>query len=267
MSVFSELMSLVYSGISALLLFWHSVWDALAGDADVLSTDWSWVLGIVFLVLTVRGVLLPLYVRQFRSQRAMQRLQPEIRALQQKHRGDRPALGAAVSQLYTRERVSPYASLLPLLLQAPVFLGLFHVLRHLRPTITDPGTQTLYGWTAAQFHDASHALLLGAPLASSVSSGGASVLVAGVLIAAMVTTTFLTTRLSMAGSGAADDPAQLLIRRLMTYGLPLSLLVSGILFPIGVVLYWTTQNVFALAQQAWLIRRHPPIESAPAPAG
>jgi YidC/Oxa1 family membrane protein insertase len=240
--------SIFYSGISALLIFWHSVWEALLG-----VSDWSWVLGIVFLVVTVRAALLPLYVRQYRSQQAMQRLQPEIRELQQKH-GDALTLGTEMSALYKRERVSPYAGFVPLLVQIPVFLALFHVLRHLRPSITDPATQTLYGWTATQFHDASHALLLGAPLASSFSSGGVTMIVAAVLIAAMVVTTFLTTRLSMRNSAPGDDPTQRLIRLLMTYGVPLSLLVSGVIFPVGVLLYWTTQNVFALAQQAWLMR-------------
>ena len=251
MSVLSEIMSPVYTGISELLQFWQSVWQPLPGD-------WSWVLGIVFLVLTVRVALLPLFVRQFRSQRALQRLRPRLRSLQAEHQGDRLALATAVSALYKREGVSPYAGFLPLILQAPIFLGLFHVLRHLRPTTTDPGTQTLYGWTVTQFHDASHATLLGAPLASSFSSGGAVVmLVAGALIAAMVITTFLATRLTVAQNGPAEDPQQRLVQTLMLYGLPLSLLVSGVLFPIGVVLYWTTQNVFALGQQAWLLRRHP----------
>lgn len=251
MSFFSTLMSPVYTGISELLQFWQSVWQSLPGD-------WSWVLGIVFLVLTVRVALLPLFVRQFRSQRAVQRLRPEIQSLQARHKGDPLALGTAVSAVYRREGVSPYGSFLPLILQVPVFLGLFHVLRHLRPTTTDPATQTLYGWTVTQFHDASHATLFGAPLAAGFSSGGATVmLVAAVLIAAMVTTTFLTTRMSMAQNGPADDPQQRLVQKLMLYGVPLSLLVSGVIFPVGVVLYWTTQNVFALGQQAWLIRRHP----------
>jgi YidC/Oxa1 family membrane protein insertase len=262
-SFFSHLMSPVYTGISELLQFWQSVWQSLPGD-------WSWVLGIVFLVLTVRLVLLPLFVRQFRSQLAVQRLRPEIQALQAERKGDAVALATAVSAVYKREGVSPYASFLPLILQVPVFLGLFHVLRHLRPPTTDPATQTLYGWTVEQFHDAAHATLLGAPLASSLSSGGVTVaLVAAVLIAAMVTTTFLTTRMSMARTGPADDPQQRLVQKLMLYGIPLSLLVSGVIFPIGVVLYWTTQNVFALGQQAWLMRRHPqpePVTPREAPA-
>ena len=251
-------MSVVYSAISALLIFWHSVWDAVLGAAHGLSTDWSWVLGIVFLVLTVRLLLLPIFVRQFRSQRAVQRLQPRLRALQVEHQGDRAGLGTAVAELYRSENVSPFAGFLPLLLQAPILFGLFHVLRHLRPTITDPAAQTLYGWTVTQFHDASHALLLGAPFASSFSSGGLAVkLVAAVLIAAMVATTFLTTRMSMRANPPVEDPQQRLVQRLMLYGIPLSLLVSGVIFPIGVVLYWTTQNLFALGQQTWLLNKHP----------
>ncbi|MBL7255760.1 membrane protein insertase YidC [Paractinoplanes lichenicola] len=241
-------MSIVYTVISEIIQLWQSVWGFL-------GPNWSWVAAIVFVVLTVRVALLPLFVRQMRSQRAMQRLQPELRELQTKHKGDPMALGTAMTELYRKNNVSPYASFVPLLVQAPILFGLFHVLRHLRPTITDPATQTLYGWTTAQFHDASHATLLGAPLASTFSSGGA--LVAAVLIAAMVTTTFLTMRLSAVRNAPVEDPMQRTIQRVMTYGIPLSLLVSGVIFPVGVLLYWTTQNVFALGQQAWLLRRYP----------
>ncbi|MBM2623788.1 membrane protein insertase YidC [Actinoplanes sp. LDG1-06] len=241
-------MSVIYTGISELIQLWQSVWGFL-------GADWSWVVAIVFVVLTVRVALLPLFVRQMRSQRAMQRLAPEMKALRDKHPGDIQALGTAMTELYRREGVSPYASFVPLLVQAPILFGLFHVLRHLRPTITDPASQTLYGWTAAQFHEASHATLLGAPLASTFSSGGA--LVAAVLIAAMVTTTFFTMRMSQTRNAPVEDPMQQMIQRLMTYGIPLSLLVSGVIFPVGVLLYWTTQNVFALGQQAWLLRRYP----------
>ncbi|MBU2666958.1 membrane protein insertase YidC [Actinoplanes bogorensis] len=248
-------MSFVYSGISQLLLLWQSWWDFL-------GPNWSWVAAIVFVVLTVRVALLPLFVRQFRSQRKMQRLQPEVQALRTEHGQDIRALGTAVSALYKREGVRPYGSFLPLLIQVPIFLGLFHVLRHLRPTITDPAAQTLYGWTVTQFQEASHATLLGAPLASTFSSGGA--LVAAVLIAAMVTTTFLTMRMSMIRNAPIEDPTQRLAQRLMTYGIPASLLVSGVIFPVGILLYWTTQNLFALGQQAWLMRRYPALSTASA---
>ncbi|GLY05732.1 membrane protein insertase YidC [Actinoplanes sp. NBRC 101535] len=265
MSVFSDLMSPVYTGISALLLFWHAVWDRVLGGAHSLSTDWAWVLGIVFLVLTVRVALLPIFLRQLRSQRAMQRIAPELKALQAKHKGDRETLAKEMTALYQREKVSPFGSFAPMLLQIPIFVGLLHVLRHLNPQITSEASRTLYGWTLTQFQEASHAVLLGAPIASTFHTGTVTTkLVTGVLIAAMVVTTFLTTRMSMMKNGPATDPQQRTIQRVMLWFIPLSLLTSGVIFPLGVVLYWTTQNLFALGQQAWLHRRPDP--SAPVAA-
>jgi YidC/Oxa1 family membrane protein insertase len=260
----SALMSVVYSAISADLLFWHSAWAAVLGDPHGLATDWAWVLGIVLLVLTVRAVLLPIYARQARSQRALQRLQPRIKELQAAHKGDTQRLSAELSKLYRAEQTSPFGGFLPMLVQIPVFLGLLHVLRHLRPTVTGTAARTLYGWSAAQFDNASHARLFGAPIAATFHSGGVTVmLVAAVLIAAMITTTFVTSLRSIRATGWSENPQQRTVQRLMLYGVPCSLLVSGAVFPIGVVLYWTTQNLFALAQQTWLNRRYP-AQSVPA---
>ncbi|MEU8817353.1 membrane protein insertase YidC [Actinoplanes sp. NPDC048796] len=242
-------MSAVYSAISAVLLFWHALWERVLS-----SPDWPWVLGIVFLVLTIRLFLLPLAVRQVKSQRALQALQPRIREL-----GNDPA---AVADLYRSEKVNPFAGFLPLLIQFPVFIGLLHVLRHIRPGST---TATLYGWTQTQFDSAAHAELLGAPIAATFShhlgAPGLTVqLVTAALIAVMIVTTYLSTRQAVQGDG--------LIQRLMLYGVPASLLVSGAIFPIGVIVYWVTQNLFGLAQQAWIRRRYPvPGEPPRGPGG
>ncbi|GAB1691188.1 hypothetical protein KRM28CT15_29910 [Krasilnikovia sp. M28-CT-15] len=144
-ALFSPLMAVVYSAISAVLLFWHAAWDTVLGDAHGWGTDWSWVLGIVFLVLTVRTALLPIVARQVRSQRAVQQLQPRVTALQDKHKGDPETLRRQLWELYRSEQVNPLMSVLPMLLQAPVLLGLLHVLRHLRPTVTSEAARTLYG--------------------------------------------------------------------------------------------------------------------------
>ncbi|AGL17079.1 membrane protein insertase YidC [Actinoplanes sp. N902-109] len=261
-------MSLIYTAISAVLLLWHGAWRTTLGDLSALATDWSWVLGIIFLVLTVRALLFPVFVRQVRSQRAMQRLQPQLKALQAKHKGNPQALQKDLTELYRTEQVNPLSGILPMLVQIPIFIGLLHVLRHLKPTITDHASRTLYGWTAAQFDDAAHAKLFGAPIAATFHSGAAQLealgahgltvkIVAAVLIAAMIVTTYLTSRMSMLRSGWSEDPQQRMVQRLMLYGIPASLLISGTVFPIGVVLYWTTQNLFALGQQAWILRRYP----------
>lgn len=266
--LFSPLMAVVYEIISKILLFWHAAWHKVLGNGSWLGTNWAWVLGIVCLVLTVRAVLFPVFVKQIKSQRAMQALQPKIKALQEKHKGDRETLQQELMKLYREEKANPLMGCLPMFLQVPVFIGLFHVLRHLKPTMP-ARLQTLYGWTAGQFDSASHAKLFGAPIAASLRSthhelvllgaNGTTVrIVAVVLIAMMICTTFLTSRQMILKTGWAEDPQQRMVQRLMLYGVPFSLLVSGSIFPIGVVIYWVTQNLFSLGQQMWVLRKYPP---------
>ncbi|MFI5493896.1 membrane protein insertase YidC [Actinoplanes sp. NPDC051859] len=240
-------------------MFWHAAWERVLGDASGWHTNWSWALGIVFLVLTVRVALIPLVVRQVRSQRALQVLQPRIKALQEEHRGDFGTLQTKLRELYRAERVSPLASILPMLVQAPILFGLLHVLRHLRPAVTSAGARTLYGWTLTQFDSAASAKLFGAPLAATLGAGGPSLIVAAVLIVVMVVATFLTSRQLIRSTGWAAEAQGRLVQRLMLVGVPASLLVSGAFFPLGVVLYWTTQSLFAYAQQTWILRRFPPV--------
>ncbi|WP_111654052.1 membrane protein insertase YidC [Actinoplanes lutulentus] len=256
----------VYSAISAILLFWHAAWQRLLGDLPALGTSWAWVLGIVFLVVTVRLALFPVIIKQVRSQRATQRVQPQVKALQEKHKGDRATLQKELGELFAREKVSPLAQFLPMLVQIPVVIGLLHVLRHLRPDVTSEASRTLYGWTLTQFDSAVQAKMFSAPIVEGFTTGDLTVkLVAAVLILVMTATTYLSTRQMIGKSGWAQDEPARTIQRVMLYGLPLSLLVSGVLFPIGVVLYWVTQNIFALGQQAWILRRYPlPPVAAPA---
>ena len=151
----------IYYGISWILLRWHALWDSIGiPDGPVLGTNWSWILSIVFLVVTLRIILFPVFVKQIKSQRAMQALQPKVKELQEKHKGDRETLQKEMMELYKVEKANPLMGCLPMFLQIPVFLGLFHVLRRLSPTNSQ---QTLYGWTSEQFDSATHASLFTAP--------------------------------------------------------------------------------------------------------
>jgi YidC/Oxa1 family membrane protein insertase len=244
------------------------VWDAVGvSAAAVLGTNWAWILAIFFLVVTVRVILFPIFVKQIKSQRAMQALQPKVKELQDKHKGDRETLQKEIMELYRTEKANPLMGCLPLFLQIPVFLGLFHVLRRLNP---DNGLKTLYGWTTEQFESASSATLFTAPisgkfgssaqeLAALGASGTTVKIVAGLLVAIMIVTTYLTSRQMILKTGWAEDPQQRMIQRLMLYGIPASLLISGALFPIGVIIYWVTNNLFTLAQQQWVLRKYPPM--------
>jgi len=262
----------IYYAISWILLRWHALWDAIGiPDDKFIGTNWSWVLAIVFLVVTVRVILFPVFVKQIKSQRAMQALQPKVKALQEKHKGDRETLQKEMMELYKTEKANPLMGCLPMFLQIPVFLGLFHTLRRLNPSNT---LTTLYGWTDEQFKSATSASLFHAPLASKFGSTPADLValgangttvkvVAGILVLIMMGTTYATSRQMILKTGWAEDPQQKMIQRLMLYGIPLSLLVSGSLFPIGVIIYWVTNNLFTLAQQQWVLRKFPP----PAMAG
>src|SRR4051812_16513459 len=200
----------------------------------------------------------------------MQALQPKVKELQEKHKGDRETLQKEMMELYRTEKANPLMGCLPMVLQIPVFLGLFHTLRRLSP---ENSGVTRYGWTADQFRDATHAALFTAPLPAKFGSTAAELadlgangttvkIIAGVLVLVMMTTTYLTSRQMILKTGWAEDPQQKMIQRLMLYGIPLSLLVSGSLFPIGVVIYWVTNNMLSLAQQQWVLRKFPPPQMA-----
>nr|WP_174262457.1 membrane protein insertase YidC [Actinoplanes sp. OR16] len=261
----------MYSAISWILLRWHELWEAAGVSGGlVLGTNWTWVLSIVFLVVTLRAILFPVFVKQIKSQRAMQALAPKMRELQEKHKAEPQKLQAEMMELYRTEKANPLMGCLPMFVQIPVFLGLFHVLNRLSP---DNQNTTLYGWTSAQFTEATHASLFDAPIAAKFgspvselaafgASSGTVKVVAGVLVLVMMLTTYLTSRQMILKTGWAEDPQQKMIQRLMLYGIPFSLLVSGALFPIGVVIYWVTNNLVTLAQQQWVLRRFPPAPMA-----
>jgi YidC/Oxa1 family membrane protein insertase len=254
----------IYWAISWILLRWQSAWEFVGVS---LGTSWAWILAIVFLVVTVRVILFPVFVKQIKSQRAMQALQPKVKELQDKHKGDRETLQKEMMELYRKEKANPLMGCLPMFLQIPVFLGLFHVLNRLDP-IQKVNT-TLYGWAQAQWDSAVGAKLFLAPIAGKFgsnatelaamgASSGTVKVIAGVLVLIMMATTYATTRQMILKTGWAVDPQQKMIQRLMLYGIPVSLLISGALFPIGVIIYWVTNNLFTLAQQQWVLRKFPP---------
>lgn len=259
----------IYTAISWLLLRWHELWDSILPDRTVLGTSWQWLLAIVFLVITIRVLLFPLFIKQIKSQRAMQAIQPKIKELQAKYKGDRETLQREMMELYKKEKANPLMGCLPLLLQAPVFIGLLHVLRRITPGNIKPENHTLYGWTVDQWYSALNAKVFGAPIwgtfstsASDLEGTGSSAttvkIVAAILVAVMIVTTYLTSRQMILKTGWNSDPQQRMIQKLMLYGIPAMLLFSGAIFPLGVICYWVVNNAFSLGQQIWVLRKYPP---------
>jgi YidC/Oxa1 family membrane protein insertase len=219
----------------------------------------------MFLVVTVRLLLFPLFVKQIKSQRAMQELQPEIQKLRQQYGSDRQGLSQAMMTLQKERGVNPLAGCLPLLPQIPVFLALFHVLRRLAP-----GADGLYSWDDELTDQAARAELFGAPISASFNMSGAKAeallefstmqnirVVCFVLIVIMCITTYVTQKQIMKRSGPVEGQAATM-QKFLLYVMPASLFVSGFFFPIGVLLYWMTNNLWTLGQQFFILRKMPP---------
>jgi YidC/Oxa1 family membrane protein insertase len=256
-----------YTAIAWVMGLWHHVF------ATVLDPDGgiTWALSIVFLVITVRLVLFRFFIRQVKSQRAMQEIQPEIQKLKKQYGSDRQGFSQAVMALQKERGVNPLAGCLPILPQIPVFISLLHVLRRLTPTSIG-----LYSWSTPLTRSAAKALLFGAPISSSfqmqepkqsevLALPGVTYLniriVCVVLIVIMCVTTFYTQKQIQKRSGPVEGQAAT-VQRLLLYGMPLSLFVSGFFFPIGVLLYWFTNNLWTLGQQFYILRKMPPPGSA-----
>ncbi|SDO04255.1 membrane protein insertase YidC [Geodermatophilus sp. DSM 45219] len=257
----------LYTGISLVLGWWHSVWDRVFDDpaAGTGLSGLAWALSIVFLVVTVRIILFPLFVKQVKSQRAMQELQPELAKLRKQYGSDRQGLALAMQKLQKERNVSPLAGCLPILPQIPIFLSLFHVLRRLAPD-----AQGLYSWDDALTDEAARAPFFGAPISSSFFMSGPKAVaieaiasttqirvVAFLLILIMSLTTYFTQKQIMRRSGPVEGQAAM-VQKMLLYVMPIGLFVSGFLFPIGVLLYWFTNNLWTLGQQFFILRKMPP---------
>ena len=216
----------------------------------------SWALSIIGLTIVIRAALIPLFVKQIKSSRNMQLIQPRVKELQKKYGHDREKLAAETMALYRETGTNPFASCLPLLLQMPIFLALFRLLDQAakgnrRGVLTDEQVESLRG-----------AELFGAKISATFmnSDGSANVqILAAVLVVAMTATTFLTQRQLMTKNMPADaltgQYAQQ--QKILLYVLPLVFAVGGIAFPIGVLIYWTTSNLWTMGQQFYVIRNNP----------
>jgi YidC/Oxa1 family membrane protein insertase len=197
----------------------------------------------------------------------MQELQPEMAKLRKQYGSDRQGLSQAMMALQKERGVNPLAGCLPILPQIPVFLSLFHVLRRLQP-----GAQGLYSWSDELTDEAARAKFFGAPISASFNMTGekeAAILaipgvtylniriVAFVLIVVMCFTTYFTQRQIMKRSGPVEGQAAM-VQKILLYVMPAGLFVSGFIFPIGVLLYWMTNNLWTLGQQFFILRKMPP---------
>jgi YidC/Oxa1 family membrane protein insertase len=234
------------------------------------ASGWTWTLSIIGLVIVMRAAMIPLFYKQIMASRKMQQIQPELQKIQKKYKGktdpeSRQAMTQETMELYKKEGTNPFSSCLPILVQSPFFFGLFRVLNGLDEVAAGthkaigPITQPI----AAQFEQAT---IFGAKLSDTFMQADnmATRVVSVVLIILMSATTFTTQRQLMTKNmpaSALDNPFAKQ-QKVLLYVLPLVFAVSGVNFPIGVLIYWFTTNLWSMCQQFYVIRRLPAPGSA-----
>jgi YidC/Oxa1 family membrane protein insertase len=264
-------LNFLYIAVSWVLLRWHQLFTAIGLPEN---SGVNWTLSIVFLVITARLLLFRMFIKQIHYQRHMQLMQPKIQKLREKYK-DKAEMQREMMKLQQEEGFNPLSGCLPILLQFPVFIGLLHVLRHLSAAAANTYQNehkdrlSLYGFTAKQTISAARARIFGgAPLAAELRDTEAHIK----LLGGEVTTTRIVIVFLVVFSAAATYTTQRLVKtmatttpvgtaatmqKLMLYMIPVFTLGSGLFFPLGVLLYWFTSNIWTAGQQAYVIRFHP----------
>jgi YidC/Oxa1 family membrane protein insertase len=233
----SFIMTPLYYVISLVMIGFHELFSAIGLDPEGGA---SWALSIIGLTLVIRAALIPLFVKQIKSSRNMQLIQPKVKELQKKYGHDRERLAQETMKLYKDAGTNPFASCLPILLQMPIFFALFRLLdnaAHGNPRGI---------LTKAQAGHFGEAELFGVPISQTFlgADGHVGVMVmAALLVVAMTVTTFLTQRQLMSKNMPADALSG-------PYAQQQKLLLY-------VLLYWTTSNLWTMGQQFYVIRNNP----------
>ncbi|MBW4041133.1 MAG: membrane protein insertase YidC [Acidobacteria bacterium] len=247
--------------IEAILVGFHGFWTAIGFDgADGLT----WILSILGLVIVVRAALIPLFVRQIKSQRKMLELAPQLKKIQEKYKGkrdqfSREAMSRETMELYRKTGTSPFSSCLPLVAQMPIFFSLFQVLETAQKSPEKGGVGLLTPALATSFGKSN---LFGAPLHATIAAneGVALVSLIGIgMVILMTATQFITQLQIMSKNVSPETKASPMYRqqRMLLYVLPLVFIFSGITFPLGVMFYWVFSNLWTMGQQFIVIRNSP----------
>ena len=246
----SAILNPLYSAVSWVMITFHD----LLGFTN--NEDLQWSVGIIGLVVLIRIILIPLFVKQIKSQRALTALQPHMKAIQKKYKDDRQKQSEEMMKLYKEHKTNPFASCFPILAQAPIFFALFTVLNGISQNKSHGFLKGEYLISAQQAH------FFGAPLSGTFlgTSDGGTKLVAILLIVFMSATTFTTQRqLMVKGMPKMDASNNMMLQqqKIMLYLFPVIFAVTGVNFPVGVLIYWSTTNLWTWGQQFYVIKRNP----------
>jgi YidC/Oxa1 family membrane protein insertase len=252
-------LNFIYYPVSAIMWFWHKAFGYVFGEASGIA----WALAVIFLVFTLRALLYKPFVHQVRSMRKMQEFAPEMQKLRAKYGNDKQKLAAEMQKLQSQQGVNPLGGCLPVLVQVPVFIGLFHVLREFRPGKTEN-----YIFGAREVESFNEASLFGAKLGAWVTQGSEELARLGTSIPQMLVVmiplmiaagifTHITARHSVARQTEAQlaNPQSAIMNKLMLYVFPIGVVVGAPFLPLAVLLYWVANNLWTLGQQYVVYRK------------
>ncbi len=266
--------------------------SALAGLYAVIP---SYGVSIILLTLLVRVLLLPLSIKQTRSMREMQRIQPEVKQIQARNKGNRQKTNEEMMALYKEHGVNPFGGCLPLLMQFPALIGLFYVIRdpltHLGYNFLDGAWRAVpteqLSWLVERVQNSTFAreliqspatvnqffpgLRLDCSLQASLQGAGSRSILApcgtGILstlpYVALVLFMGFTTYYQQKQMQSSQDSSSPQAKQMQTFAkiMPFMLMVFAFSFPTGVVIYWLTTNVWMIAQQRLILKAAPPLLS------
>ena len=264
-------LDIIYYPVSAIMWVWYKLFAFVLGP----SNFFAWALSVMFLVFTLRAILYKPFVKQIRTTRQMQELQPQIKALQKKYGKDRQRMALEMQKLQREHGFNPILGCLPMLAQIPVFLGLYHVLMSFNRTQTGIGRLGLsveenrslgnYVFSAEDVGHFLDANLFGAPLgATMIQQHGleaftefnrAAVIAVGVPIMILAgIATYFNSRASVARQSpeAAANPQTAMMNKLALYVFPLGVVVGGPFLPLAIILYWFSNNIWTFGQQHYV---------------
>ncbi len=232
------------------VVFYQPIFNALIWFYNVIPGH-DMAVAIILLTVAVRLLLLPLTMQMLKSQRAMQQLQPKIKALQAQFKDDKARQSKELMALYSSEKVNPLASCLPLLVQLPIFIALYQALVAglngqsfdvLYTVVAHPASINTIGFGFLKLSEKNIAIALLAGLSQWYQARQ-----------------LVKINPSPKGIPGAKDEAMLsTMNKQMQYMMPVMTAVIGFGLPAGLVLYWLATNVLTILQQYVFLRRRPP---------
>ncbi|MEW1719710.1 membrane protein insertase YidC [Streptomyces sp. NPDC093109] len=259
MDTIASLFSFITTPVSWVIVQFHSLYGMIFGP----DTGWAWGLSIVSLVVLIRICLIPLFVKQIKSTRNMQVLQPKMKAIQERYKNDKQRQSEEMMKLYKETGTNPLSSCLPILAQSPFFFALYHVLSSIA------SGKTIGVINQGLLDSARQAHIFGAPLAAKFTDSSAKVeslnasladvrVVTAIMIVMMSASQFYTQRQLMTKNvDLTVKTPYMQQQKMLMYIFPVIFAVTGVNFPVGVLVYWLTTNVWTMGQQMYVINQNP----------